>query len=362
MTKQELETQTVPAGARRFNMADMSAPAGGGMAAINKKTGLPNGWYVYKGYEPPRRGWRYSPETMARLDAEGRLLFPKDPNGRIMLKRYLDEQKGATVGDVWTDISMVRSGPESRDYPTQKPLALLERIIAASTREGDVVLDPFAGCGTAIVAAERMGRRWIGIDITYLAINEVVDRLQTERREGRPLIYDLEGTPRDFDDAQQLFKDSEKKNYKRFEQWAVTLVKGKWNDKMGADRGIDGRIGMFDLEGNYRECLIQVKGGNALTLSAVRDFANVIESQKAVIGIMLAMKNPTKEMELVAEEMGYADWPSQKKFRRYQILFIGDVLEKGVAADLPEGYEVQPLKGVGRKVEAGQESLDFDGE
>src|SRR5690606_19464692 len=103
MTKQERETQAIPEGARRFNTGDMSAPAGGGMAAINKETGKPNGWHIYKGYQPPEKGWRYSPETMADLDRRGLLLFPNKKDGRIMFKRYLDEQKGSILGDVWTD-------------------------------------------------------------------------------------------------------------------------------------------------------------------------------------------------------------------------------------------------------------------
>src|SRR6185437_1082638 len=100
MTQEERDSQEIPTGARRFNVADMSAPMGGGMAAINKTTGKPNGWHVYKGYQPPKNGWRYSPETMAELDARGLLLFPENPDGRIMFKRFLDEQQGPVLGNI----------------------------------------------------------------------------------------------------------------------------------------------------------------------------------------------------------------------------------------------------------------------
>jgi site-specific DNA-methyltransferase (adenine-specific) len=262
---------------------------------------------------------------------------------------------------VWTDIPPINSqAKERRGYPTQKPLALLERIIAASSNEGDIVLDPFAGCGTAIVAAERMNRHWIGIDVTYLAINEIIDRLNTEKLEGRDLHYKLSGTPKDLAGAEKLFEQTKAQNHKPFEQWAVSLVKGRWNDKKGADRGIDGRLHLWDLQGNLREALIQVKGGNAMNLSTVRDFANVIESNKAVLGIMIGMKEPTKEMLRVCEQMGYADWPSERKYPRYQILSIEGLLEKGIKPELPDSYRLQAQTGVGRVVDDGQGELFGD--
>lgn len=322
----------------------------------------PNLMYEYKGYKPHPNGWAVSPEKMEQLDAEGRLHFPKEPTGRILVKRYLDERKGMPIGNVWLDLLPVHpSSKEKRGYPTQKPLALLERIISASTDEGDVVLDPFAGCGTSIVAAERMNRKWIGIDITYLAINEVVDRLNTEKVEGKELVYELLGTPKDEDAARALFKNTEKQNHKPFEQWAVTLVGGKYNDKKGADRGKDGVIQLWDMKGNYREGIIQVKGGANMTLSQVRDFAHVIENNKAVFGIMIGQREPTKEMKLIAEEMGYADWPGNRKIPRYQILTTEGILERGEKPIIPESWLIGPDKGVGRAVQGQTESL-FDDE
>jgi len=270
---------------------------------------------------------------------------------------FRHEQPGVTLQDIWDDITPVL-GKEQRPYPTQKPLALLERIIAASSNEDDVVLDPFAGCGTAIVAAERMNRRWIGIDITYLAINEILDRLHTEKVQEKPLEYELLGTPKDALSAEQLFFSTALQNHKPFEQWAVSLVGGKWNDKKGADRGVDGRIGLRDMQRNYREGLIQVKGGNSLNLSNVRDFANVITSNDAVVGIMISQRPPTKEMLRVADQLGDADWPSIGKYPRYQIVTIEDLLEKGVRVEVPDSYRVGPQEGVGKAKAAGQTSMD----
>jgi site-specific DNA-methyltransferase (adenine-specific) len=301
-------------------------------------------------------------EKLDVLDEAGFIYWPTRGKGGgpgfPQYKRYLTG--GSPIGSVVTDIDPINSqAKERRGYPTQKPLALLERIIAASTDEGDVVLDPFAGCGTSIVAAERMNRRWIGIDVTYLAINEIVTRLQEEKREGHELKYRLFGTPKDEDAARHLFESTKHQNHKPFEQWAVTLVGGRYNDKKGADRGKDGVIQLWDMKGNYREGVIQVKGGNALNLSNVRDFAHVIETNQAVFGIMIAQREPTKEMRLIAEGMGYADWPGQKKIPRYQILTTQGILERGESPILPESWLIPGQKGVGRAVTGQAESL-FD--
>ena len=139
----------------------------------------PNLMYEWKGYSPPAKGWRYSKETMAQLDAEGRIWYPNSFERRPARKRYLNETSGRTVDNIWTDISPIAAHAKERiGYPTQKPLALLERIIKASSNEGDMVLDPFCGCATACVAAENLGRRWVGIDISPKAVELVNMRLQ----------------------------------------------------------------------------------------------------------------------------------------------------------------------------------------
>ena len=151
---------------RRFNKADVTGPGGAGKG---------NPYYEWKGV---KRYWRYSRESMAKLDAAGKLVYSK--SGMPYQKRYLDESKGVPVQDFWDDISMLRGisdNGERLGYPTQKPLALLERIIQASSNEGDVVLDPFCGCGTAVHAAQKLKRDWIGIDITHLAVSLIEKRM-----------------------------------------------------------------------------------------------------------------------------------------------------------------------------------------
>ena len=155
---------------RRYRIADLANPAF-----------RPNLIYEYKGYQPPKNGWAISREKMELWDTEGRLHFPKRPTGRIQRKRFLDELKGKPVQNLWDDIKMISSQSQERTgYPTQKPLGLLERIIRASSNEGDVVLDPFCGCATACVAAEKLGRQWVGIDLSPVAYRLVQERLARE--------------------------------------------------------------------------------------------------------------------------------------------------------------------------------------
>jgi len=153
---------------RRYTLDNMTSPKP-----------RPNMMYEWKGFPSPPFGWRYSPKTMAKLDAEGRIWYPDTKTKRPRLIRYLDEMSGVLMGNVWTDIAPINSQAQERlGYPTQKPEALLERIVTASSNHGDVLLDPFCGCGTAIAVAEKLGRHWIGIDITHLAINLIKKRLR----------------------------------------------------------------------------------------------------------------------------------------------------------------------------------------
>jgi site-specific DNA-methyltransferase (adenine-specific) len=152
---------------RVYRLADLSSPSF-----------RPNLRYEYKGYAPPAKGWAVSIDTMQQMENEGRLHFPSDPSMRIQRKRFLDELKGENVDTLWDDIPPVNPMAQERlGYPTQKPLALLERVLSASSKVGDVVLDPFCGCGTAVHAAQKLGRQWIGIDITHLAISLIEKRL-----------------------------------------------------------------------------------------------------------------------------------------------------------------------------------------
>jgi len=232
MTKEECETQMIPPCARRFNADNMASP--------NPR---PNLMYEYKGYSYPLKGWRYSLETMQELDKKGLLIFPKKKDGRIMRKRYLDEQKGAVVGNVWIDIPQIRANDAERlGYPTQKPLALLDRIIKASSNENDIVLDAFCGCGTALVAAENLGRQWIGVDVSPTACRVMAKRMrdvcgmkEDEKlwRVGRGFVV------RDLPWSEKKLRQLPPFE---FENWAVIALGGIPNKAQVGDMGIDGRI------------------------------------------------------------------------------------------------------------------------
>lgn len=232
MTKVEIETQLIPTGARRYNTADLASP-----------NSRPNLMYEYKGYPYPAKGWRCDRPRMEMLDARGLLLFPSDKSGRIMFKRYLDERKGSVLGNVWNDISQLRANDAERmGYPTQKPLALLERILKASSNKGDIVLDGFCGCGTALEAAQLLGRRWVGIDISPTACRVMAKRLQQNCR--LPEDEELWKSGRGFivRDLPWTVEQLRKIPPFEFENWAVIALGGMPNKAKVGDMGVDGRI------------------------------------------------------------------------------------------------------------------------
>lgn len=237
------------------------------------------------------RYWVYSKEKMERLVAEGRIVQPS-PGSVPRYKRYLDEVKGIALGDTWDDIYPINSMAQERlGYPTQKPEALLERIIKASSNEGDLVLDPFCGCGTTIAAAQKLGRRWIGIDITHLAITLMKKRLRDAF--GDEAKFDVQGEPTSLPDAQAL---AESDPY-QFQWWALGLVGARpVEQKKGADQGIDGKI-VFqgDKAGEFEQVMISVKAGH-LMANHVRDLRGVVDREKAAIGVLISMEDPTKPM------------------------------------------------------------------
>ena len=282
----------------------------------------PNMMYEWKGYPHPTKGWRYSKETMAKLDAEGRINYPEDKSKRLSLKRYLDEGEGHAVGNVWTDInSLSAANREALGYPTQKPLALLERIIEASSNEGDVVLDPFCGCGTAVHAAEKLGRQWIGIDITHLAISLIEKRL----KDAFPgIVFETHGTPKDLEGARAL---AEADKY-QFQWWAVSLVNAVpyGGKKKGADSGIDGHI-YFKPDGKTTEkAIVSVKGGDSVSVPMIRDLAHVVERENAKIGLFITLAEPTGPMQVEAVKAGYYE-TDYGKYPKIQILTLRELFE-----------------------------------
>jgi site-specific DNA-methyltransferase (adenine-specific) len=290
---------------------------------LNPNKERPNLTYEFPPGSGTERVWRWTKERMMEAWAEGRVVIPKE-GGVARYKRYLDEMSGTSVKDLWYDIEHLHgSSNEYMGYQTQKPEALLERIIRAGSQEGDVVLDPFCGCGTAVAVAERLKRRWIGIDVTYLAIDLIRKRLQDSfKNELAP--YEEIGIPRDLPSAERLFK----LNPFQFECWALAAVGARSaREKRGADRGIDGVMNLRDeYSGEYKKIILQVKGGH-VTVSQVRDLKGVLEREKVEMGVFLTLKRPTRQMREEAAAAGSFIDPQfpEHRFPRLQILTMEDI-------------------------------------
>lgn len=326
----------------------------------------PNLHYPFKAsnnvtYQPHPNGWAVSREIMQKYDAEKRLYFPKDPNGRLRLKRYLDETKGEKVQNLWDDIPPINSQAQERlGYPTQKPLALLERIISASSNEGDVVLDPFCGCGTAVHAAEKLKRKWIGIDITCLAIGLIEKRLKDAF--GKDLKFEVHGTPTDFESASDL---AARDKY-QFQWWAVTLVDAQpyQGKKKGADGGIDGIKFFYDYnDTEARKIVISVKGGG-LKADDVRALMAVREKNNADIAFLISLNEPTAKMKADASSAGFYEWNGvkNKKSPRVQLLTIEGLLAGTQNADHPDYQPNVNYKKAKREKGKGTPEMFVEGE
>jgi len=244
----------------------------------------------------------------------------------LTYRDYLEERTGVAPRD-WWEINIINKASKERlGYPTQKPEALLERIIKASSNEGDVVLDPFCGCGTAIAVAERLHRRWLGIDITHLAITLIKNRLRTAF-EGELSDYAVIGIPKDLAGARALARQ----NRYQFEWWALGLVDARpaQEKKKGADTGIDGIINFIDApSGKAKKIIIQVKSGGQMMVSQIRDLKGVLEREKAAIGAFISLAEPTAPMWKEAATAGFYE-PEHLpglQFPRMQILTIEELL------------------------------------
>jgi DNA modification methylase len=276
-------------------------------------------------YQPHPNGWSCDKTRLEQYDREGRLHFPAKPTGQLRLKMYLDESPGQKVQNLWSDIYPVNSQAAERlGYPTQKPEALLERIIQTSSDEGDVVLDPFCGCGTSIAVAQRLNRRWIGIDITYLAIDLIRNRLRGVYGDAIETTYTVDGIPADEDSARALFAASPFD----FERWAVSLVDGTPNEKQVGDRGVDGVVRFpLDARGGVGRALVSVKGGKLLNPGMVRDLVGTVGSQHAEMGLLTTLEHPTRGMEDAARHSGTFTWEvNHQPYPMAQLLTVGDLL------------------------------------
>ena len=271
------------------------------------------------------RVWRWTKERMEKAYQDGRIIQRK-PGSVPAYKRYLDEMPGQPVTDNWCDIEHLHgSHSENLGYPTQKPLSLLERIIMVSSNEGDIVLDPFCGCGTAVHAAQKLRRRWIGIDITHLAISLIEKRLN----DAFPNIeYEVFGTPKSLAGAQEL---ADRDKY-QFQWWACSIInaqpyKGK---KKGADTGIDGLIYFQDEKAKTKKIIVSVKGGKNVHRDMIADLKNTVDREKAEIGLFVTLTPPTKPMIKEACSAGFYESPhfSHTEFQKIQILTIEGLLDE----------------------------------
>jgi site-specific DNA-methyltransferase (adenine-specific) len=302
--------------------------------------GSPALLYEWKGKLPaPSRTWAVKRDIMEQYERENRIRYTR--TGTPTLLQYADEMPGVTLQNVWVDIPPVNPQAKERlGYPTQKPLALLERIVAASSNEGDVVLDPFCGCGTAVHAAHKLGRRWIGIDITPLATNLIRRRLE----EAFPgLKVPIEGWPADYAGAKALAQMEDKYH---FQDWAVIQAGGRpagGERRKGADRGIDGVIPFIDGPAGPKRGVIQVKAGRPRP-TEVRDLAGVVTREADTeFGVFVCLDEPSKAM--IEEALAQGTWVSEydgQSYPRIQILSAQDLID-GKPVRMPQASRTAPF-------------------
>ena len=336
-----------PSTGRRYRLDNLTGP--GGAAKGNPQ-------YEVMGVT---RHWRYSQAKMEKLIADGRIV-QTNPGSVPAYKRYLDEMPGVPIQDIWTDINPIGAQAQERlGYPTQKPESLLERIVNSSSNEGDVVLDPFCGCGTTVTVAERLHRKWTGIDITHLAITLIRHRLSaTHGSELSP--YQVVGDPKDLSSAQALAVED---RY-QFQWWALGLVDARPaydQRKKGADSGIDGFINFLDdMSGQAKRIVVQVKSGH-VKAGDIRDLKGVLEREKAAIGAFITLEDPTSPMKTEAISAGFYEsalklqGTSSEKFPRLQILTIAELLA-GKRLQFPR-HSLATFKQAERKSKSEQQGL-----
>ncbi|MCX6380177.1 MAG: DNA methyltransferase [Armatimonadetes bacterium] len=308
-------------------------------------------------------------EKLDILDAQELIYWP--PKGTVpQYKRFLADTKGVTLQDVITDLPPISAHSKERlGYPTQKPLTLLERLLSASSNAGDVVLDPFCGCGTTIIAAQKLGRHWIGIDVAPIATSLIKTRLfdsfgtrdvrlLSRDDPARDNVFAVEGLPTDVAGARLLYqKDS---SHKDFEMWAVGLVPAIPQERKGSDRGIDGIAYIQDNPKKPSKAIVQVKGGH-VGVSQVRDLLGVMTREKAELGFFITLEAPTQAMLNEASAAGFYSPPSGvgKRVSKIQIRTIEDILT-GKAFEFPlYGSNVSLKQATPQTPNSGQEQMEI---
>jgi DNA modification methylase len=278
---------------RRFRLDNLTAAKGGGDTS-----------YEFYGTKPYKgRYWAYSKENMEKFKVEGRLYFPKN-GGTPAYKRYLDEMPGVAAQNVWDDIQPISSQTDERlGYPTQKPLALMERIVQASSNEGDLVADFFCGCGTTIAAAQKLNRRWLGSDISHLAVKLISKRLSDAYGPEIRNTYEIFGFPKDLDSARELAINPDKGRFK-FEEWVVEVMMDGVLNATRTQTGFDGYL-TFDFQGKKELVMIEVKSGGA-TLTQLNHFIQTMTEKKGDVGVFVCFAaEVTSGMTQSAKRQGY---------------------------------------------------------
>ncbi len=313
----------------------------------------PNLAYEYHGYTP-QWGWRVNIDKLKLIDKAGRLAWAK--SGVPYLVRFLDEQTGAAMPSLWDDIPPVNSQAQERlGYPTQKPEALMERVIQSSSNEGDVVLDAYCGCGTTVAVAERLKRKWIGIDITYQSIALILKRLEDTFGKASLASVKVDGIPRDMRSAEALALRKDDRTRKEFEKWAVLTYSNNRaviNQKKGADQGIDGTAYFMVGPNETEKMVFQVKSGN-VQRGDVAKLNSDMQRENAVMAVLLTLQEPTQPMRDEAAKTGMYHYALMgRSMSRIQIVTVREIIEEGKRLDLPMAADV--LRSAPR---AGKESI-----
>jgi adenine specific DNA methylase Mod len=332
----EIESSTVDRDYRKddngryFRLGDLAAP--GGRGPIYEINGV-------------KRAWKWTEKKFAETDKAGNIYYTK--TGRPFYKIYLDEHSGIPLQNLWIDIPQLKGGPEKMDYPTQKPQALLERIIGASTSEGDLVADFFCGCGTTIAAAQKLNRQWLGSDISHLAIRLIVKRLVDTYGAGIRHTLDIKGFPRDIASAKELAEG--RGGRFEFQDWVIeVLLNGIVNPKKTADGGWDGYI-TFDNHDSEKEfVVVEVKSGH-INVKNLREFEQVVTKEKAGIGVFVCFEDQvTAPMQKLVKESGfYNEKLFGNRYPKIQIITVEDLLHHHKEPLMPK-FEKTTFKSAAR--------------
>jgi site-specific DNA-methyltransferase (adenine-specific) len=320
----------------------------------------PNLVYEYKGYTPGPFGWRVELDKLVEIDRKGNLGWSS--TGQPYRKLRPEEDTGNPVGNCWMDISSINpQATERLGYPTQKPLPLLERIIQASSNPGDIVLDPFCGCGTSIAAAQKLDRKWIGIDITHLSIALMKYRLEAMFP---GIKFKVIGEPTDISAARQLAKDEEGRY--QFQWWALSLIRakplggqeGSREGKKGSDKGVDGLIAFIDDNtGKAKRVIVQVKSGH-VNRGQIGELVGTVQREQAAIGVFITLEPPSRDMKTEAVSAGFYHSPGwNKDYPHIQILTIEELLHGAEVKMPPQFGTFKQAQKVGKQTEAEQAEL-----